>query len=230
MKSRKEMASLAVAALLAVRSNQVVAETRGDCGFCENDAQSPTSENAKDVTNKDLARQKLVDSLKSMKSNPEGIEFHSAMCYKMALAPDTVEYSCPDCGSKSIHQYHSTAGKLSRQIASVRRSLPNLPVKISVNETALCQKCSKASDAELIFTSECGKCQASFSWKISSDEELDKLDWLFLDYPVKTLDIGPGRGKTIDPDRVKAMVEFVSGCTFCPKCIAELQLNYPAQE
>ncbi|MBU1108754.1 MAG: hypothetical protein KKB51_18910 [Candidatus Riflebacteria bacterium] len=226
MKNKTKLASLAMAALLAMGSNQAVAENQTDCESCGDDALPGATETAPGVPNKALARQKLVDALKSMKNNPEEIQFHSAMCYKMSMPPATFEYSCPDCGTKTSHEYQSTAGKLARQIVTIRRSLPNLPVKISVNETSLCQKCSKSKNAELTFTSECGKCQTIFSWKIGDYSEIEKLGWLFLNYPVKSLDSGAGRGELTDPPRVRAMVEFVSSCTFCPKCIAELQLNY----
>ncbi|HNX75965.1 MAG TPA: hypothetical protein PLM07_17805 [Candidatus Rifleibacterium sp.] len=195
---------------------------------------SPEPEPAKDencvasaTNDRALARQKLIDALKSMKNNPEEIEFHSAMCYKMALPPNTFDYSCPGCGAVTTHQYYSAAGKMSRQIASVRRSLPNLPVEISVNETSLCQHCSKGSEPALVFTSKCGKCQAIFSWKTADDKDLKKLDWLFLDYQSKSINLGPGKGSKKDPEQVKEMVRFVAGCTFCPACVKDLQLDYP---
>lgn len=223
MKKNEKIISLAMAAMLAMNSNQAISEETSDSSFDE--AQSATATNTGAI-NSALDRQKLVDALKSMKNKPEEINFHSAMCYKMAMPPAVYEYTCPDCGQISTHKYQSIAGRLSRQIASVRRSLPNLPVKISVNETALCQKCSKTGQPELAFTTNCGNCAATFTWKITSDKELAKLDWLFLDYPVKSISSGPGRGKTIDPDKVREMVEFVSGCFFCPECIEKLQLNY----
>ena len=232
MKKNKTITGIAVAALMVLTGNQGIAESVGECNFSGVDSQSGntghdsgTVESA--TTDRALARQKLLDALKSMKNSPEEIEFHSAMCYKMALAPATFDYSCPGCGAVTMHQYHSAAGKLARQIASVRRSLPNLPVEITVNETSLCQHCGKGSEPALAFTSKCGECQTVFTWKIVSDEDLDKLGWLFLDYPFKSLDIGPGKGSSKDPDRVREMVKFVSGCTFCPACVKKLQLDYP---
>lgn len=222
MKNRK-IASLAVATLLAMTSNHTLAGNENNSGFCP--PPQAGGESNPGSTDKTIARQKLIDALKSMKSNPGAIEFHSAMCYKMALSPDTFEYSCVTCGAATVHQYHSPGGTLARQIAGIRRSLPNLPVKISVNETSLCQHCGKNGAPELVFTSECGKCQTSFTWKTATHEDIEKLNWLFLEYPVTSIDDGPGKGNSSDPERVKAMVEFVSGCTFCPACIKELQLD-----
>ena len=214
-----------MATLMAVSTNPTMASEPPGCASCDETAgkNGATVGVAGDRT---MARQKLIDALKSMKNQPEQIEFHSAMCYKMAIPPATVDYTCPSCGENTVHEYNSPAGEMVRQIASVRRALPNLPVKIALDETSLCSKCSKDKRAKLAFTSECGKCGSSFTWEINNSNDLDKLGWLFLDYPVKTINDGPGRGPLKNPDKVKAMVEFVSSCTFCPKCIKELQLNY----
>jgi len=225
MKKSSKIAGIAMATLMTVSNSPVIAEETTGCAAC-----SETSSNNGETTSvagdRSLARQKLIDALKSMKNQPEQIEFHSAMCYKMAFPPATIDYTCPACGENTVHQYNSMAGAMVRRISTVRRALPNLPVKITLDETALCSKCSKTERAELVFTTECGKCGTSFSWKTSEGNDLDKLGWLFLEYPVKSIDDGPGRGPLKNPDKVRAMVEFVSGCTFCPKCIEELQLNY----
>lgn len=226
MKNDKKFASIAVATLLAMTNNPAIAENKSVNDICGSDNQSASSKVSSGISDNSLARQKLVDALINMKNKPEEIEFHSAMCYKMAMPPDTFEYSCHECGQATTHQYQSPAGQLSRQIASVRRSLPNLPAKISVNSTSLCQRCGKGAAAELVFTTECGECKTSFTWKIASNDNLYKLEWLFLEYPFKSLDVGPGKDGNLEPERVKEMVEFVSGCIFCPKCINKLQLNY----
>ncbi len=222
MKNLKKLTGIAAATAIALTATPVVAENA--CAGCDghkNDCSAQPTD-----SQRTLARQQLIDALKSMKKDPEKIEFHSAMCYKMALSPDTCDYSCPSCGKITTYQYHSLGGKLARQIATVRRSLDNLAVKIDVDESSLCQKCQKGNKPELVFTTACGNCNASFTWKIVDDEQLDKLEWLFLKYPVSSLDIGPGVGPTTDPQRVKSMVEFVSGCTFCPDCIKKLDLDY----
>lgn len=227
MKKTSKLAGVAMATLMTVSNCPVIAGEQASCASCDETA---SSGEAVGVTgDRALARQKLIDALKSMKNEPEKIEFHSAMCYKMAMPPATVDYTCPGCGNNTTHSYNSPAGEMVRQIASVRRALPNLPVKIALDETALCSKCRKSTQDELVFTSECGKCSASFTWKINNSSDLDRLGWLFLDYPVTVINDGPGRGPLKNPDKVKVMVEFVSSCTFCPKCIEELQLNYEKQ-
>ncbi|KAF1080634.1 MAG: hypothetical protein GQF41_3044 [Candidatus Rifleibacterium amylolyticum] len=225
MKRSSKIAGIAMATLMTVSNSPAIAEENTGCAACS-ESSGNNGETASVASDRSLARQKLIDALKSMKNQPEQIEFHSAMCYKMAMPPATVDYTCPGCGANTIHEYNSPAGEMVRQIASVRRALPNLPVKITLDETALCSKCSKSERARLAFTSECGKCGTSFTWEIKDSNDLDKLGWLFLDYPVKSIDDGPGRGPLNNPDKVRAMVEFVSSCTFCPKCIKELQLNY----
>ncbi|OGK11198.1 MAG: hypothetical protein A2W80_06805 [Candidatus Riflebacteria bacterium GWC2_50_8] len=227
MKKTSKLAGVAMATLMAVSNSPVIAGEQASCASCDETASSGEAVGV--AGDRALARQKLIDALKSMKNEPEKIEFHSAMCYKMAMPPATVDYTCPGCGNNTTHSYNSTAGEMVRQMASVRRALPNLPVKIALDETALCSKCRKGTQDELVFTSECGKCSASFTWKISNSNDLDQLGWLFLDYPVTVINDGPGRGPLKNPDKVKAMVEFVSGCTFCPKCIEELQLSYEKQ-
>jgi len=225
MKKTSKLAGIAMATMMTVSQSPAIAEENTGCAACS-EAPGNDSEPATASSDRSLARQKLIDALKSMKNQPEQIEFHSAMCYKMAMPPATVDYTCPGCGASTVHEYNSTSGEMVRQIASVRRALPNLPVKITLDETSLCSKCGKSDRARLAFTSECGKCGASFSWEINSSNDLDKLGWLFLDYPVKTINEGPGYGPVNNPEKVRAMVEFVSGCSFCPKCIKELQLNY----
>lgn len=225
MKKSSKIAGIAMATLMSISNNPAIAEEAADCAGCS-DPTGNIGETTSVSGDRSFARQKLIDALKSMKNQPEQIEFHSAMCYKMAMPPATVDYTCPGCGAETVHEYNSPAGEMVRQIASVRRALPNLPVKITLDETALCSKCSKSDRAKLVFTSECGKCGSSFTWEIRDSNDLDKLGWLFLDYPVKSINEGPGCGPITNPDKVRAMVEFVSGCTFCPKCIEELQLNY----
>ncbi len=225
MNNHKKLAGLAVAAIVAMTNNQVVAEGTGDCSSCDVNQQSATGQTSVNTPENALARQQLIDALKSMKNNPEAIEFHSAMCYKMAMPPDTFEYSCPDCGTKTTHGYFSISGQMAREIAGIKRSLPNLPTRITVSETSLCQKCGKGATPELNFNTDCGNCKTSFSWKITNSEDLSKIHWLFIKYPVTSLDIGPGKGNSADPERVKEMVRFVSGCVFCPACLDKLQLS-----
>lgn len=229
MNNHKKFAGLAVAAIVAMTNNQVVAEGTGDCGSCDVKQQSATGQTSVNTPENALARQQLIDALKSMKNNPEAIEFHSAMCYKMAMPPDTFEYSCPDCGTKTTHGYFSISGQMAREIASINRSLASslasLPAIITVNTISLCEKCGKGAPPELIFNTECGNCKTSFPWKISNSEDLNKLNWLFIKYPVKSLDLGPGGSNSTYPERVKEMVKFVSGCVFCPACLDKLQLS-----
>lgn len=222
MKNLKKLTGLAAATAIALSASPAKAETGcATCPDCDNEQTAQPTE-----SQRTLARQQLIEALRAMKNEPEKIEFHSAMCYKMAISPDTCEYPCPGCGAKTTWQFHSMGGKLSRQISTIRRSIPNLPVKVDVDETSLCQKCSKSKEPELVFKTACGNCNASFTWKIADDDEMAKLEWLFLKYPITSLDIGPGRGPTTDIERVKNMVEFVSGCSFCPECIKKLKLNY----
>lgn len=229
MNNHKKFAGLAVAAIVAMTNNQVAAGGTGGCGSCDADQASGTSQSSAPTSDKTLARQQLIDALKSMKNNPEAIEFHSAMCYRMAIPPETFEYSCPDCGAKTKHPYSGTGGRMARETASINRSLAgslaSLPAIITVNTTSLCEKCGKGASPELIFNTECGNCKTSFPWKISTSEDLDKLHWLFIKYPVKSLDLGPGGSNSTDPERVKEMVKFVSGCVFCPECLDKLQLS-----
>ncbi|MFZ5951461.1 MAG: hypothetical protein ACOYXC_12200 [Candidatus Rifleibacteriota bacterium] len=224
MKKSLKIAGIALAAMTTMNQTQVKAETEGEC--IVEDTKPIQLDDGITLPGKELSQQKLIDALKAMKNQPDSIKFHSAMCYKMALGPDTFEYSCPDCGKITSHKYHSPGGAMARQITSIRRSFANLPAKITIDEKSLCHFCGKDAEAKLCFFTECGSCSKNFSWKITETEDLEKLEWLFLKYPLAELDIGPGRGPETDPQRVKKMVEFVSGCMFCPECIKKLELNY----
>ncbi|MEW6711247.1 MAG: hypothetical protein AB1403_15575 [Candidatus Riflebacteria bacterium] len=224
MNKSLKIAGIALAAALTMNQSHAGAETEGGCVVSDNQP-IPLDQEGIGQQN-EVSRQKLIDALKAMKNKPESIKFHSAMCYKMALGPDIFEYSCPECGKTTSHKYRSQAGAMARQITSIRRSFANLPAKITIDEKSLCNSCGKGGEAELIFFTECGSCSKSFSWKIQEGTDLEKLEWLFLKYPITELDIGPGRGPQTDPEMVKKMVEFVSGCMFCPECIKKLELNY----
>lgn len=233
MKQRNKAAQIALATIVALAGSNADgrAETAGGC--IQPDTQSHG--NADDINSLPIlkttavARQKLIDALREMKNNPEAIEFHSAMCYRMAMPPETIEYSCPDCGKTSVYSYHGFPGKVSRQIASVRRSLANLPINIALNETLMCQHCSPDGEKALKFTTECGKCHKSFNWQINAETDLDKLGWLFLNYPIKSIDIGPGKDFGSKPELVKEMVQFVSNCLFCTECRKIMNLESPGK-
>ncbi|MFZ5950125.1 MAG: hypothetical protein ACOYXC_05450 [Candidatus Rifleibacteriota bacterium] len=227
-KNKAAQIALATIVSLAGSNADGLAETEGGC--IQPDTQSIG--NANDINplpilkTTAVARQKLIDALREMKNNPEAIEFHSAMCYRMAMPPETIEYSCPDCGKASVYSYNGFPGRVSRQIASIRRSLANLPVKITLNETLMCQHCSPDGEKSLKFVTECGKCHKAFSWQINAENDLDKLGWLFLNYPIESIDMGPGKGFGKKPELIKEMVQFVSGCLFCPECIKLINLEY----
>lgn len=230
MKKNQKIAGIALASLLTMSGNQAGADSQvgaaaSDRFARENDL-NRTIELPGSRTNSPIAKQQLIDALKSMKSNPETIEFHSAMCYKVSMDPETVDYSCPGCGKQTTHPYHSNAGQLSREVASIKRSLKNLPAAVSMDETSLCSHCRKTTETGLYFTTQCGECKTEFNWKITNGEDLAKMDWLFLKYPITAVDDGPGRGPLKDPDKVRKMVEFVSEKLFCPACIKKHNLNY----
>lgn len=229
MKDRQKSVQVAIAALIAASSSfsPAQAETAGGCIQPEPQTSVETPDFTLIPLDKStaVARQKLIDALREMKNKPEAVEFHSAMCYRMAMPPDTIDYSCPTCGKASVYQYQQFPGKVSRQIASIRRSLAELPTSISLDESAMCRNCSKEQPPALRFTSECGRCQKKFNWEIVADKDLHKLDWLFLKFPVKSLDIGAGAGHGSNPELVRDIVDFVSGCIFCSDCRLQLELG-----
>ncbi len=223
MKRNGNLVGIALASLITMNGTPV---TAADQVESSDERQPQVTERQGENAVQVAARQKLVDALKSMKNNPEAIEFHSAMCYKMAMPPAAFDHSCPTCGHVSALQYHGLAGRMAREMSGIRRSLPNLAVQITVDETALCEKCSKGRQPELVFTTQCGNCPASFTWKISTDAELEKLEYLFINFPATEINLGPGRFELKNPAKVREIVEYVSGCMFCPSCIEKLQLKY----
>lgn len=231
MKNRNKIAGIALASLMAMTNQQTVAEEQTGAEIPLKP--SPFGGKGEEIldpsgrASSPVAKQKIIDGLRSMKRNPEKIEFHSAMCYKVSMDPDTFDYSCPKCGNASTHPYHSQAGRLAREVASVRRSLKNLPTKVEMDETSLCSKCAQDKKVALRFKVACSECSKQISWSISNAAELEKLDWLFLRFPITSVDSGAGYSELKNPAKVKEMVEFISSHLFCPQCIEKLDLAYP---
>ncbi len=223
MKKNGNLIGVALASLISINGSPATAADQLPAG---DNPQAQSSDKPGGVEASVAAKQQLIDALKSMKNNPESIDFNSAMCYKMSLPPAVFEHSCPGCGHVTAHQYNGFAGRTAREMSSIRRSLPNLPVKITVDESSLCEKCSKSPQPELVFTTQCGNCPTSFTWKITSGEELEKLDFLFLNYPTNEINLGAGKFQLKDAAKVREIVEFVSGCMFCPACLEKMQLKY----
>lgn len=75
---------------------------------------------------------------------PENLSF-GAMCYDIAGPPETANYICPSCGSKTVYKRDSEIGTSTIQwtIPSCRSAVKNIKgVNIALDESSFCKKCS----------------------------------------------------------------------------------------
>lgn len=74
----------------------------------------------------------------------------SAMCYDVAMPPNRVDYLCPKCGARTVYSdFHKnyilelTAARREVQPLNTRLAVVGAQIRISLDETALCSRCSK---------------------------------------------------------------------------------------
>ena len=70
-----------------------------------------------------------------------------AMCYKMALPPDRMEYICPKCGEKTLYT-NDVARKWILELDGCRRLFKELPKRetMTLDESSFCQKCQPGTN------------------------------------------------------------------------------------
>lgn len=170
-------------------------------------------------------RKALIESLRALRREPEKVEFHSAMCYKIARPPESVSYTCKVCGTVTEHPW-AGVGQIVEGLPYLERSLSELPVRITFDASSLCSTCGNGRPPGIEMTTECGECGKAFRWTVSTREEEDRLRLLFLRHPITSFDAGPGKWKDgPDPDRVKEIAEYISSHMFCETCCPILGLK-----
>ncbi|HOT29425.1 MAG TPA: hypothetical protein PLU72_14690 [Candidatus Ozemobacteraceae bacterium] len=170
-------------------------------------------------------RKALIESLRALRREPEKVEFHSAMCYKIARPPESVSYTCNICGAATEHPW-AGVGQIVQGLPYLERSLSELPVRITYDASPLCSTCGKGRTPGIEMTTECGECGKAFRWTVSSPEEEDRLRLLFLRHPITSFDAGPGKWTDgPDPERVREIQKYISSHLFCEDCRSALGLS-----
>lgn len=170
-------------------------------------------------------RKALIESLRALRREPEKVEFHSAMCYKVARPPESVPYTCNVCGAVTEHPWVGV-GHVVQGLPYLERSLAELPVRITCDPLALCSKCGSGRSPGIVMTTECGECRKPFRWTVTTPEDEGRLRLLFLRHPITSFDAGPGKWMDgSNPERVKEIAEYISSHMFCEDCRSMLGLT-----
>jgi hypothetical protein len=71
-----------------------------------------------------------------------------AMCYRMALPPDRMEYVCPTCGEKTLYE-KEVSWTWMHQLDACRRLFKELPKHdtMTLDESSFCRKCRPGTNA-----------------------------------------------------------------------------------
>ncbi|HNW34327.1 MAG TPA: hypothetical protein PKM25_05300 [Candidatus Ozemobacteraceae bacterium] len=171
-------------------------------------------------------RQALIESLRALQREPDKIPFHCAMCYDMSMPPSSVSYTCEACNTVTELPYKGP-GELSGGLAYLKRSLADLPVKVTLDASPLCSKCGGGKPYGISLTTECGECGKAFTWSVSTSEEEERLRLLFLEHPIKSFDSGPRGvgGEGPDPKKTIENAEYIASRLFCEDCRNKLGLT-----
>lgn len=171
-------------------------------------------------------RQALVESLRALQREPDKVPFHSAMCYDMSMPPSSIPHTCETCGTVTDVPYEGP-GEISSWLPYLRRSLQDLPVRVTLDASPLCSKCGGGKPYGIVMTTECGECGKKFSWNVSTSEEKDRLKLLFITHPVQSFDAGP-KGMGMDGPDAKRVIEnadYIASRLFCEECRRKLGLT-----
>ncbi len=176
-----------------------------------------------------FSKDELLRSLKQLNNNPQAVRIISAMCYEMAMTPQEVDFQCSACGKKTTHSMKEGQGALVQQLEYIKRSLKQIPYKISVDATGLCSVCNKDKDPGLVMKVSCFNCNKQFSWKVKTPADINMLQWLYLKPPFKEID-GNNLGiwGSTDPPEQKKIKEgatYILEHVFCPECRKQIRLE-----
>lgn len=173
----------------------------------------------------DGKRQALVESLRALQREPDKVPFHSAMCYDMSMPPSSVSHACETCGTVTEVPYRGP-GELSEALPYLKRSLADLPVRLTLDASPLCSKCGGGKPYGISMTTDCGECGKAFTWNVSTSEEKDRLQLLFLAHPITSFDAGPKGGRDgSDSKKVVENAEYIASHLFCDDCRKKLGLT-----
>lgn len=91
------------------------------------------------------SRDEVQKKLKKLASSPAPAMLKpGAMCYSVAMPPDSAEYVCPKCGEKTFYT-ESYVYMVKYDIPSCRSAVKTMPgLKVELDESEFCRKCSPA--------------------------------------------------------------------------------------
>lgn len=184
-----------------------------------------------------FSKEELIDALRKMNRHPENIKVICAMCYKTVMPSKEIEFQCDKCGRVTVYprevgsyrpdqieaggngnNKRPQPGILSEKVSFIKRSLTQMPYKISVDSTGLCSVCGKEKDKVLLMAVSCFNCGREFSWEVKDEKDINMFKWLFLKLPVTEID---GIDLDVRGDEKKAIkqgAEYINTHVFCPDC------------
>ena len=165
-----------------------------------------------------FSKDELIKSLRKMKRYPEEIKTVCAMCYKMASPPKEVEFQCDKCGNKTIYATRSDQGVMIRHLPYIKRSLDEMPYKISINSTGICSICGENKQKVLIMNVTCFNCGKEFSWEVKNQEDITMLGWLYLKPPIEEVDATDLNIRRDKKDGIKKGAIYIHEHVFCDEC------------
>jgi len=98
-----------------------------------------------------LSKAEILKKLKELKNKPIPTELSTgAMCYKVAMPPDRIDYICPVCGEKTLY-LKNPAFPILKELPSMRSLVKPLEkYGIVLDERALCKKCQTQTSEKTV--------------------------------------------------------------------------------
>ncbi len=104
---------------------------------------------------KRMNSEEILSQLKmlAMKKPPKDLATIGAMCYKVAMPPERVDYICPKDGSKTLYK-QQYVHFIQYDLPRIRALAENMPsVTVTIDESEFCKKCSpKVTNPQIIMT------------------------------------------------------------------------------
>lgn len=172
-----------------------------------------------------FSKDNLIRSLRQMNRNPKEIKTISAMCYKMMLSPKEMQFQCDICGHTTIYATASDQGALVKNLPYIKRSLSQMPYKISIDSTGLCSICGKGKDKVLVMRVSCFNCGKEFSWEVKNQKDITMLQWLYLKPPIKEIDATDLELWDKTEEGIKEGAKYIHEHVFCPECQQKIKLE-----
>ncbi|MBF0407677.1 MAG: hypothetical protein HQM10_10005 [Candidatus Riflebacteria bacterium] len=176
------------------------------------------------------SRETILDSLRKMNRTPEKIETVHAMCYKMAMPPKTIEYSCPKCSERTTYPYRGFAGAATRGMEYLSR-LASTSFNIATDFSSLCKKCNSSGTEEIRVSLHCQGCSKNIEWSVSTEEEIELLATFFLEYPVKEVDLTRlsfnlrnSDKQMTEAEKIRELSKYIHSKVFCDECCVKFPL------